>query len=82
MTTETQIPQPAVDALVKLRQLHYEYTDVMRRIGTYGERGLHPTRKSLISKMTKAREAFNKSFPEFTIVACDTFDKYYIRKVS
>lgn len=79
MTNE--IPEAVVAALVELRRLNSEFAAISYRMGTNGERGLFPRRKSLRAQIVKAEKAFAKKFVEFQLVKRGDFNLYYVKKV-
>jgi hypothetical protein len=50
-------------------------------MGTNGERGLFPKRKSLRAQIVKAEKGFAKKFAGFELVKRDNLDLYYVKKV-
>lgn len=77
---ELQIPEQAIKDLEALRSLEGEYTNISYRMGTNGERGLYHKRKSVISKIHKAKDAFNATHgPKFTAVKLAKWPIWFIR---
>lgn len=74
------IPQGAIDKLEELRRLEGEYTDLSYRMGTNGERGLYPKRKSVLSKIGKAKQSFNITYnPNFSLAYSHNWPNWFIR---
>ena len=76
---ENEIPQVVKDAIKDLRSLRNQFDLISYRMGTHGERGLYPKRKSLMSQIGKAETAFAKKFPEFALVTRGDFNVYYVK---
>lgn len=64
MTTE--FSESVLQDLKDLRAAENDYNDIMRRIGTYGERGLHPERRKLITKISKLKKEIRSTGVEIT----------------
>ena len=64
MTTE--FSESVLQDLKDLRAAESDYNDIMRRIGTHGERGLHPERRKLITKINKFKQAIRSTGAEIT----------------
>jgi hypothetical protein len=79
MTNE--IPEAVAEAVVELRRLNSEFNIISYRMGTNGERGLFPKRKSLRAQIVKAEKGFAKKFAGFELVKRDNLDLYYVKKV-
>jgi hypothetical protein len=80
MTNE--FPEAVVAAVVELRRLNSEFDKISYRMGTNGERGLFPRRKSIRAQIVKAEKAFAKKFTEFQLVKREDFyNLYYVKKV-
>jgi len=76
---ENEIPEVVKAAIKDLRSLRNQFDLISYRMGTYGEKGLYPKRKSLMSQMWKAEAAFAKKFPEFTLVKRGDHNVYYVK---
>ena len=76
---ENEIPQVVKEAIKDLRSLRNQFEIISYRMGTNGERGLYPKRKSLMSQIGKAEKAFAKKFPEFALVKRGDFNVYYVK---
>ena len=79
MTNVNEIPEVVKSAVHDLRELYYEWSQIRYRMGTHGERGLHPKMKSLRSQIVKAETAFAKRFPDFVLVKSSDYNCYYVR---
>jgi hypothetical protein len=78
--TEQTIPQEAIELLKEYRPLFYDYKSLMYRIGTNGEKGLHPQRKSLMSKMGKIEKKLKVHDYRFADNGFDVFLRKSIAK--
>ena len=77
---ESKIPEQAVKDLEALRSLQGQYSDISRRMGTHGERGLYHKYKSILRQINKAKDNFNtKHGPEFTAVKSANWPFWFIR---
>jgi hypothetical protein len=76
---ENEIPEVVKEAIKDLRSLRNQFDLISYRMGTHGERGLYPKRKSLMSQIGKAEKAFARKFPEFTLVKRGDFNVYYVK---
>ena len=77
-----EFPEAVVAAVVELRRLNSEFDKISYRMGTNGERGLFPRRKSIRAQIVKAEKAFAKKFTEFQLVKRADFNRYYVKKVN
>jgi hypothetical protein len=75
MTNE--FPEVVIEAIKELRSLNNQFDVISYRMGTDGERGLFPQRKSLRAQIIKAEKEFAKRFPDFELVKRN--DSYYVR---
>jgi hypothetical protein len=78
---QNEFPQEVVEAVKELRRLNSEFVIISYRMGTNGERGLFPLRKSLRAQIVKAEKAFIKKFTEFDLVKRGDINVYYVKKV-
>jgi hypothetical protein len=78
---QNEFPQEVVEAVKELRRLNSEFVIISYRMGTNGERGLFPLRKSLRAQIVKAEKAFIKKFAEFDLVKRGDINVYYVKKV-
>ena len=76
---ENEIPEAVKAAIKDLRSLSNQFDLISYRMGTNGERGLYPKRKSLRSQIVKAEKAFAKKFPDFELVKRGDFNVYYVK---
>ena len=74
-----KIPVPAVNALKSIRSINCAQANILYRIGTNGERGLHPQLKKTRTTLKLAIAKFNSDFPEYTIILSN--NEYFIKKV-
>jgi hypothetical protein len=78
---QNEFPQEVLEAVKELRRLNSEFVIISYRMGTNGERGLFPLRKSLRAQIVKAEKAFIKKFTEFDLVKRGDHNVYYVKKV-
>jgi hypothetical protein len=76
-----EIPEVVIAAIKELRTLKTEFDIINYRMGTNGERGLFPRRKSLMARIIKAELDFIKKFSEFELVKRRDYNFYYVNKV-
>jgi hypothetical protein len=76
---ENEIPEVVKEAIKDLRSLRNQFDLISYRMGTNGERGLYPKRKSLMSQIGKAEKAFAKKFPDLALVKRSDFNVYYFK---
>lgn len=75
---ETIIPENLLSIVNKLRDLEGQYVNISYRMGTNGERGLYPKRKSVIAQIHKLRDSFVSD--EFRLVYKHSYPCWYIAK--
>lgn len=75
MTNE--FPEKVIESIKELRSLNDQFDMISYRMGTHGERGLFPQRKSLRAQIVKAEKEFAKRFPDFELVKHN--NSYYVR---
>jgi hypothetical protein len=75
----SEFPPHLVQIVRELRELEAQYVDISYRSGTNGERGLYQKRKSVLSKISKARARFVSD--EYRLVQSGSYPRWYISKI-
>jgi hypothetical protein len=74
----TEYSESVLQDLKDLRAAEGDYGNLMYRIGTHGERGLHPERRKLMTKISKLKQkikaagyelAYKSEYPHWYFVS-------------
>ena len=61
-----ELSESVLQDLKDLRNAESEYSDIMRRIGTNGERGLHPQRRKIMTRISKLKQSIRSTGAEIS----------------
>lgn len=74
------LPENVKKIVTELRDLEGQYADISYRAGTNGERGLYPKRKSVLSKISKAKKLFEATVPDYKLVYSHSWPNWFVNK--